>query len=402
VPSEREPPRRLAGRVSTRPGPTDPVGPPPAEPRPGQPRPEESRPTPGAPTPHRPAAEPPTPEPSPPTPEPSPPTPEPSPPTPGPEPLTLGAGPPTARRFLVARNPDPESSLPYLVWLPIEGGLALKVGDRWPRTSRVYCHRLEAWPEGAEILEDVPITVLTRRGPAIDLVLERRRENRSQFVFTLRPSGREAIFWQTRKVVATARPGARIPGRRAAGLPSFEILVDTREHYPYRFARQQVTTRRGALPAGDYGVCDAEGRWLAVVERKSLADLATALSDGTLVYSLMKLAELPRAAIVVEDRYSALLRQPYAAPGFLADLLARVTVRYPSIPIVFAETRPLAEEWTYRYLGAALAETLPAGPDPDLPPSRGRASPRRRRTAEPPDPVDGRASPVTAPADRQP
>lgn len=295
--------------------------------------------------------------------------------------------PPSGRRFLVARNPDPESSLPYLIWIPIEGGLALKVGDRWPRTSRVYCHRLETWPTEAEILEDVPIASVARRGPAIDLVLERPRENRAQFVFTLRPSGREAIFWQTRKVVATARPGVRIPGRRAAGLPSFEILVDTREHYPYRFARQQVTTRRAALPAGDYGVRDAEGRWLAVVERKILADLAAGLSNGTFVYSLMKLAELPRAAVVVEDRYSALLRQPYVAPGFLPDLLARVTVRYPSIPIVFAETRPLAEDWTYRYLGAALAETLPAGPDPNLPPARRRTTTRRpRRGTGPADP----------------
>ncbi len=39
-------------------------------------------------------------------------------------------------------------------------------------------------------------------------------------------------------------------------------------------------------------------------------------------------------------------------------MLARVAVRYPSVPILFLETRPLAEEWTFRYLGAALAEAL--------------------------------------------
>jgi len=37
-------------------------------------------------------------------------------------------------------------------------------------------------------------------------------------------------------------------------------------------------------------------------------------------------------------------------------MLARVQVRYPEIAIVFLETRPLAEEWTFRYLGAAMAE----------------------------------------------
>lgn len=42
-------------------------------------------------------------------------------------------------------------------------------------------------------------------------------------------------------------------------------------------------------------------------------------------------------------------------PGFVTEMLAALTVRYPSVPIHFAETRPLAEEWTYRFLGAALA-----------------------------------------------
>jgi hypothetical protein len=37
-------------------------------------------------------------------------------------------------------------------------------------------------------------------------------------------------------------------------------------------------------------------------------------------------------------------------------MLARVQVRYPEISIGFLETRPLAEEWTFRYLGAALSE----------------------------------------------
>jgi hypothetical protein len=32
------------------------------------------------------------------------------------------------------------------------------------------------------------------------------------------------------------------------------------------------------------------------------------------------------------------------------------------VPIHFAETRPLAEEWTYRFLGAALAYHRAAGP----------------------------------------
>ena len=113
---------------------------------------------------------------------------------------------------------------------------------------------------------------------------------------------------------------------------------------------------REALEAGDYAVSDGAGRIIAAVERKTLADLASSLNGGTFVFELAKLASLPRAAVVVEDRYSALLEVAHAPAGFLPDLLARVQVRYPEVPIVLAETRPLAEAWTFRWLGAALAE----------------------------------------------
>jgi hypothetical protein len=293
--------------------------------------------------------------------------------------------------FVVARNPDPDSRLPYLVRLPIDGGLILKVRDTWPRTSRVFCARIEnGWPPDAEILEEVPVALCRRRGVAIDLVLERSRENRSQFVFTTLPSGRDGIFWQTRKVVTTARPGARIPGRRASGITELVIVVDTRERYPYGFSKQQATTVRAALSAGDYSVRSEDGTPVAVVERKSLTDLAGGLNNGTLIFELAKLAEMPRAAVVVEDRYGNLLKHAYTPAGFLPDMLARVQIRYPEIPIVFLETRPLAEEWTFRYLGAALAEfesEQPAGLQlqaAELPleygPDRRPPSKRRRKT----------------------
>jgi hypothetical protein len=261
------------------------------------------------------------------------------------------------RRLLIARNPDPESTLPYLIRLPIGDGLVLKAHDSWPRTNRVYCHREPSWPEHPEILEDVPVIQCRRRGVAIDLVLDRPRENRSQLVFTRLPTGREGIFWQTRKVVTRARPGARIPGPRITGLGgAFVIAVDTREQYPYRFAKQQATVERVALNAGDYAVRSSDGRVLAAVERKTIEDLSSSLNNGTLTFELSRLAELARASVVVEERYSTLVGNPRSPAGFLPDLLARVQVRYPEIPIVFMETRPLAEEWTYRWLGAALAE----------------------------------------------
>jgi hypothetical protein len=38
----------------------------------------------------------------------------------------------------------------------------------------------------------------------------------------------------------------------------------------------------------------------------------------------------------------------------VAELLAALQVRYPNVPIVFCDSRKLAEEWTFRFLGAAL------------------------------------------------
>ena len=101
--------------------------------------------------------------------------------------------------FVVGRNPQEDSNLPYLLRLPLEGGLVLKARERWPATTRVYCHRFEEpWPQDAEIIEQTPVLACHRRGAAIDLVLDRPRLSRSQFVFT-QVKGREAIFWQTQK-----------------------------------------------------------------------------------------------------------------------------------------------------------------------------------------------------------
>ena len=260
-----------------------------------------------------------------------------------------------AATFVVAHNPEADSTLPYLILLPLpEGGLILKARDTWPRTAKIYCHRAEGWPEHPDIVEEVPVRSCRRRGVAIDLVLDRARHNRSQLVFTKIQGGREGIFWQSPATTRKARPGIRVPTRRASAFATLDVQIDTRERYPYRFAGLQATTSRHALPAGDYGVA-LDDELVAVVERKSLADLTSSLVDGSLTYALAELSTLPRAALVVEERYSQIYKLTHVQSGFVAELLAAVQVRYPSVPIVFCETRPLAEQWTYRFLGAALS-----------------------------------------------
>jgi hypothetical protein len=255
--------------------------------------------------------------------------------------------------LLVATNPDLDSRLGYLLRLPLDGGMVFRTSGTWPRTTALYCYpvSVDEWPEEPEIVERVALRSCARRGAAIDLVLDRGRENRSQIVFTT-ARGRDAVFWQSPRTRKQARPNVSTPKARAAGIAGLEIVVDTREQYAYRFSSQQATTVKKALPCGDYGI-EIAGQLVAAVERKSLADLVSSMINGKLRYALGELAALGRAAVVVEDRYSSVFKLDRVRPAVIADGLAELAVRWPAVPIVFTETRQLAEEWTYRYLAAA-------------------------------------------------
>ena len=86
---------------------------------------------------------------------------------------------------------------------------------------------------------------------------------------------------------------------------------------------------------------------------------------------------------MLEDRYSQIFTLDRVRPAVVADGLAELHIAYPSVPIVFCQTRKLAEEWTYRYLAAAhvwaqtdtaagqrigLGAPAPSEPGPDVRP----------------------------------
>lgn len=261
------------------------------------------------------------------------------------------------RRFVVARNPDPESSLPYLLRVPIGRGMTLKAAEPWPMSSRVYCHPLDEQPDPEvelEVLADVGVRMCAWRGRAVDLVLDRSRHNRSQFVFTT-ARGRPVIFWQTPAAARRARPGFRVPRAAVRGAGEMTIEVDTREQRPYDFAGREVAVARVALFAGDYAVRGPSGV-VAAVERKSARDFITSATSGALAFAMADLSALPAAAVVVEERYSKLLADARVRPAAFADLIARMQVRAPNVAIAYAETRALAEDWTHRFLATAWRE----------------------------------------------
>jgi hypothetical protein len=229
----------------------------------------------------------------------------------------------------------------------------LATSGRWPGPRSLYCLQFSArqWPRAPEIVDHVPVLSCERRGATIDLLLDRARNNRSQLVFTT-CRGREAVFWQSARSRDQYRVRPALPAASAAGIARMEVFVDDREKDAYTFAYHPVSPVRHRLACGDYAVA-TDGRVTAAVERKSLPDLTNSMSDRRLEYAMADLAHLPRAAVVVEDRYEQLYNIEHLRESQMAQWVARLQVRHPNVPIVFPGTRGLAEEWTFRFLAAA-------------------------------------------------
>jgi hypothetical protein len=62
------------------------------------------------------------------------------------------------------------------------------------------------------------------------------------------------------------------------------------------------------------------------------------------------------------EQASQLFKLDHVRAAVIVDGLAELHVRWPAVPIVFCETRRLAEEWTYRYLAAAQAGAITEHP----------------------------------------
>ncbi len=256
--------------------------------------------------------------------------------------------------FVVARNSDSDSKLGYVIRFSVGDELiCLKTSGEWPRVSRLYCHPVEEWSNDFEILSTCEIESAVKRGIAVDLILKRHRENRSQIIFTSLKGGRKAIFWQTPRTAKTSKAGIRIPKKRSSKFDQLEIIVDTREQYAYKFNGKQVSLVKRALRVGDYAV-EYNDRVIAVVERKSSENFLTSLISGDLTFAMAALSEVPNSAVAVEGKYSQLLKSRFAQPSFLIESVAALEVRYPNVRIIFLESRSISEEWTYRFLGSAL------------------------------------------------
>lgn len=258
-------------------------------------------------------------------------------------------GPPSLR---IARR-EGGTRLPVVLGVPLAGGeLVLATRGTWPVDKDLFCVELPGWPDDAVEVERVPVASCRRVGASVQLVLDRAQRRRSIFVWA-RKGPRTLVFWRSERSMRSTRPGVRAPTARGLDGP-LTIVVDERERYAWRFAERPVTIERRRLGVGDYAVFEGE-RLVAVVERKKLTEFAGAAVQGSLQLQLAELATMPRAVIVIEGRLSQLLKGDLRTrPGWLLNLVAALQASYPNVPLLFAETSPIAADLAYRWLSASL------------------------------------------------
>ena len=124
--------------------------------------------------------------------------------------------------------------------------------------------------------------------------------------------------------------------------------------------------------------------WLPPSSARPVEDLAGSLLSGKLTYALADLTALPRAAVVVEDRYSRLFKLPHTAGARVAEALAEAQARFRRCPS--SSARPGRWPRSGPTPGSARASrnwVQPVPPrrsrTPSLRAGRCRSGPRRRR-----------------------
>jgi hypothetical protein len=217
------------------------------------------------------------------------------------------------QELLIAVNPDEDSRLPLLLRIPQPGGdLLFRTSGTWPRVKALYCYPvgLDEWPDNPMIVERVPLRSCRRRGAAIDVVLDRARENRSQLVFT-QGRGRDAVFWQSAHPQASAperahphRPRPR--HRRAADRRRCARAVSLPIRHPKRDnrsagaavrrlrARPQRPARRPDLFIAGGGISRKADKWLPLLTNRTPV-VAAALQNTAGIVGAAVAAQVDRA-----------------------------------------------------------------------------------------------------------
>ncbi len=141
----------------------------------------------------------------------------------------------------------------------------------------------------------------------------------------------------------------RIPDSHS---PAFNILIDTREQTPFLFFDYPCSTSTGTLHTGDYSVSGFESRIL--IERKSLADLASCMTAGRDRFEreLERMRPFESACVIVEEPLTAIRHSSYRSnlnPRSFEQSILSFSTRY-RVPFLFGHNRTHAEWLAFNVL----------------------------------------------------
>ena len=134
--------------------------------------------------------------------------------------------------------------------------------------------------------------------------------------------------------------------------PAFNILIDTREQTPFLFFDYPCSTSTGTLHTGDYSVSGFESRIL--IERKSLADLASCMTAGRDRFEreLERMRPFESACVIVEEPLTAIRHSSYRSnhnPRSFEQSILSFSTRYRG-PFLFGHNRTHAEWLAFNVL----------------------------------------------------
>ncbi len=264
-------------------------------------------------------------------------------------------------RWIVERTQNVR--FPFRIRIEQDGRplLAVRAQHAWPGAgSQIFCLRETEFDpaEPLEPLESVPVANLARIGGKLAVTLDRPQRKRCEFLkfqkpYRDQPGTYEQIFFRTEAGARAHRSSNRVELFPHGAL---DLVVDVHERYPWRFPGARVVVRR--LPVGDYALLDGE-RIVAVVERKAIENFLVDIHEiRGLHQQLAELGAYPHAALVIEAPYRDLANPARTGrwpPSHVLRVVAELTALHPTVPVVFAGNRKLANAWTQRFFAAVAA-----------------------------------------------
>jgi hypothetical protein len=263
---------------------------------------------------------------------------------------------------------------PFRVSIEQDGRLilAVRAQARWPGPGQqIFClqERDLDLTEPLDPVERVPVAHLGKVGRKLTVALDRPNRKRCEFLTVLKErrdgSGTyEQVFFRTETGIRAHRSRTRVELARPA--PALRVAIDSNERYPWRFGGAAAERRK--LAVGDYALLDGE-RVVAVVERKTFDNLLGDIGAlQALHQQLADLASHEAAALVIEAQYADFLDDRRLAgrwpASHVARVLAEIGTLHPTLPVIFAGNRKLANIWTQRFFEAVAARQ--AAPTPQL------------------------------------